>query len=416
MSKKEIQDNTNSGLNLRVLVYEMQKMFRIFLRSPNKGIVIVILIFPITFTLFMGLVFGRSYYSFPTAIVVEGYATQAQLDADLNNGNLPETERFINYINNYSLVDGTIVHSEVVKIVYSLDEVEKEFKNLEILVILILPENFEKYINQAKNGQELSGNMIIECKCANINEDLLKNLYFGIERKIKAYYDLEFPGEIEVDYTYSPADPNKKTFPRMWTISSGGIVFSVLVAALIIGSAMVFIEKHSHMDVELLMISPQNRGLNYSGKVFSTAIISTLINFPFASLVIFLMVKMELPVNIPGLVGMIFLSNIFGACLGIIFGVLIKEQVFTFPVNVFILLPAIFLCGGFMDVELFGKPLLTIVNLIPFTYIFTLVKYTILPGFIWNWEYFIGLIIYIIIFFILGWKVYENGMVKGWNK
>ncbi|MEJ2276472.1 MAG: hypothetical protein P8Y70_01800 [Candidatus Lokiarchaeota archaeon] len=45
---------------------------------------------------------------------------------------------------------------------------------------------------------------------------------------------------------------------------------------------------------------------------------------------------------------------------------IIPEQVFTFPISVFTALSTLFICGGFISVDMFTSPLKEIVQFIPF--------------------------------------------------
>ncbi|MFX1555375.1 MAG: ABC transporter permease, partial [Promethearchaeota archaeon] len=330
------------------------------------------------------------------------------LNYALNNNELNNTQEFLSYLNNNDLVGKTIVKSHIKAIGITEEEFKDQLYSEEIVMIVILPENFENIISAAKNNSWSGGEINITLKCLNINEDYLKNLYFGFQRKLKAYYDTVLNHEIEVIYFYNDAEPNRETFPRMWTIGIGALGFVALVASMIIGSAFIFNEKNNRMAQELALSPNLNLYYTFIGKILSTIILSLLINFTLGAIIIFMWIGLPFPIHFSGFILIVLGTIILGSLIGAILGMLIPEQVFTFPISMFLVLATLFLCGGFINIELFGQPLRFIVELIPFTYCFSILNNTILIGDIPTPNYIFGLIIYIFIFFAVGLIIYKK--------
>ncbi|MFX0011171.1 MAG: ABC transporter permease [Candidatus Hermodarchaeota archaeon] len=404
---KKTKDKIKKG-SVSIIKAEILKNIRIIFRGPTRTLFILSLLFPITYLIFMNLIFGAVNFNYPLAVVIPDYASNNELNNAFNNHELNNTQEFLSYINNNDLVGKTIVKSHIEFIGTTEEEFEDRLKSEEIVMIAILPENFETIISDVKNNSWSGGKIIIKLRCLNINEDYLKNLYFGFQRKLKAYYDTVLKNETEITYSYSDADPDRVTFPRMWTIGVGALGFVALVASMIIGSAFVFNEKINKMAQELALSPNINLYYTYIGKVLSTTILSLIINFSLGATIIFLWIGLPFPINFLGFLLIVLGTIVLGSVLGTIFGMLIPEQVFTFPISMFFVLATLFLCGGFINIELFGQPLRFIVELIPFTYCFSILNNMILTGNITNIAYIFGLTIYIAIFFGLGLIFYKK--------
>ncbi len=398
-------------LSFRVLKTEISKNIKIILRGPSRTLLLLSLIFPITYLFFMNLIFGSLNFNYPLALVIPDYNSDDELNAALENNDLPNIKQFMGYLNNNDLVGPTIVKSHIEMIGVSAQEFEDDLRVENIVMTVILPTNFENIIEQVKNGTWSGGRVTIELRCLNINEDYLKNLYFGFQRKLKAYYDEVLLNETEVFYIYQDANPEITTYPRMWTIGIGALVFICLVSSMIIGSAFIFNEKDNKMRPELALAPNSNQNYTYLGKIISTTILAFLINFILGAIIIFLWIGLPFPINLLGFI-LISLGTIFlGAIIGTFLGVLIREQVFTFPIALFTVLSALFICGGFIDIEMFNHPLRTIVEWIPFTYSFSITFSSVLTGDIPAFTHIIGLIGYIILFYVLGLKFYRKFLI-----
>ena len=282
----------------------------------------------------------------------------------------------------------------------------------EISLIVRLPLGFENSIAQVKNGTWSDGQITIELWILNIHEDYQKNIYFGFERKLKAYYDNVFPNETEIAYKYFDAVPDRTTFPRMWTIGSGGLVYLCLSTSMIIGASFIFNEKNELMRQELAIASIKNQALTYVGKILAAIILTIGINFTIGSIVIFSWVGLPVPIDFTGFLLITIATVAIGALFGSLLGAIIPEQVFTVPTAAFTGLATLFLCGGFVDIELFDPTLRAIVQWIPFTYSYSIFKSSILTGVFPPMIYIIGLIAYIIIFTLLGWYFYKRFVIK----
>jgi len=398
--------------SIGVLKNEISKNIRIIFRGPSRTLLLISLIFPITYLFFMNMIFGSVNFNYPFALVIPDYSSDNELNTALENDELPNTEEFMNYLNNNELVGPTLVKSHIKKIGISAQQFENDLQLEEIVMIVILPENFENIIQSVKNGTWTGGNVTIELRCLNINEDYLKNLYFGFQRKLKAYYDNVMFNETEVIYIYNDANPEIKTFPRMWTIGTGAIIFVCLVSSMIIGSAFIFIEKDNRMTPELALATALNQNYTYLGKVLSASILSFIINFTLGTTIIFLWIGIPFPINFPGFLLTSLGTTVLGAIIGTLLGSLIREQVFTFPVSLFTVLATLFLCGGFVAIEMFGQPLRTIVEWIPFTYAYTMLSNSVLTGDAPSLIHIFGLIGYIILFFGLGLFIYRKFVIK----
>lgn len=402
-SKKKIKK-----ASLSIIKEEVLKNIKIIFRGPTRTLFLLSLLFPITYLIFMNLIFGAVNFNYPLAVVIPDYNSNDELNTALNNHELNNTQEFLSYINNNSLIGKTIVKNHIEFIGTTEEEFVDQLYSEEIVMIAVLPENFENTISAVKNNSWSGGEITITLRCLNINEDYLKNLYFGFQRKLKAYYDTVLNNETEIIYSYSDADPNRETFPRMWTIGVGALGFVALVASMIIGSAVVFNEKNNKMAQELALSPNKNLYCTYIGKVLSTIILSLLVNFTLGATIIFLWIGLPFPIDFLGFLLIVLGTIILGSILGTILGMLIPEQVFTFPISMFLVLATLFLCGGFINIELFGQPLRFIVELIPFTYCFSILNNTILTGNVSNIAYILGLLIYIVIFFSLGLILYKK--------
>ncbi len=409
MTKKS---NKKKNSSIGVLKYEILKNIRIIFHGPSRTLLLLSLIFPITYLFFMNMIFGAVNFNYPIALVIPDYSSNNELNTALENNELPNTEEFMDFLNNNELVGKTIVKSHIKVIGISAQQFENEIQLEEIVMIVILPENFENIIQSVKNGNWTGGRVTIELRCLNINEDYLKNLYFGFQRKLKAYYDNILFNETEVIYIYKDANPERKTFPRMWTIGTGALVFVCLVSSMIIGSVFIFIEKDNKMTPELALATASNQNYTFLGKVLSASILSFIIHFTLGATIIFLWIGIPFPINFLGFLLISLTTTVLGAIIGTLLGSLIPEQIFTFPVSVFTVLATLFLCGGFIDIEMFGQPLRTIVDWIPFTYTYTILGNSVLTGDAPSIIHIFGLIAYIILFFGLGLFIYRKFIIK----
>ncbi|MFX0007428.1 MAG: ABC transporter permease [Candidatus Hermodarchaeota archaeon] len=410
---KKVSKKKNSTIAL--LKNEISKNIKIIFRGPSRTLLLISLIFPITYLFFMNMIFGAVNFNYPIALVIPDYNSDDELNYALENNEIPNVEEFMDYLNNNDLVGPTIVKSHIQMIGISAQQFESTLELEEIVMIAILPENFENIIQSVKNGTWTEGNVTIELRCLNIHEDYLKNLYFGFQRKLKAYYDNVLFNETEVIYVYSDAHPERQTFPRMWTIGTEAIVFVCLVSSMIIGAAFIFIEKGNRMTPELALATAPNQNYTYLGKVLSASILSFIINFTLGTTIIFLWIGIQFPVNFLGFLLISFGSIILGSILGTFLGALIPEQVYAFPISLFTVLATLFLCGGFVSVEMFGPLLRSIANWIPFTYLYTIMGNTVLTGDAASVIQILGLIGYIILFFGLGLIIYRRFVIKPKN-
>ena len=407
---KKVSKKKNS--TIAVLKNEISKNIKIIFRGPSRTLLLISLIFPITYLFFMNMIFGAVNFNYPFALVIPDYNSDDELNFALENNDIPNIEEFMNYLNNNDLVGPTLVKSHIQLIGISAQQFESKLELEEIVMIVILPEHFDNIIQSVKNGTWTQGKVTIELRCLNINEDYLKNLYFGFQRKLKAYYDNILYNETEVIYVYNDAHPERQTFPRMWTIGTEAIVFVCLVSSMIIGSAFIFIEKSNRMTPELALATAPNQNYTYLGKVLSASILSFIINFTLGTTIIFLWIGIQVPVNFFGFLLISLSSIILGSILGTFLGALIPEQVYAFPISLFIVLATLFLCGGFVSVEMFGPLLRSIDNWIPFTYLYTIMENTVLTGDVPSVIHILGLIGYTILFFGLGLIVYRKFVIK----
>ena len=408
--KKSIKNNKKSSIG--IIKEEILKNIKIVFRGPTRTLFLLCLLFPVSYLIFMNLIFGAVNFNYSCAVVIPDYDSNDELNYALDNNELPYTHEFLSYLNNNDLIGKTMVKSHIKVIGTTEEEFKDQLYNEEIVMIVVLPENFESIILAVKNNSWSGGEIIITLKCLNINEDYLKNLYFGFQRKLKAYYDTVLNNEIEVVYFYNDADPNRETFPRMWTIGVGAIGFVALVASMIVGSAFIFNEKNNKMAQELALAPILNVHFTFIGKILSTVILTLLINFTLGATIIFLWLGLPFPIDFSGFFLIILGTLTLGALIGAILGIVIPEQVFTFPISMFLILATLFLCGGFTNIELFGQPLRFIVEFIPFTYCFSILNSTILTGKIPNLIYVLGLIIYLLIFFGIGLLMYKKRIIS----
>ena len=400
------------GVSISLIAKEIMKNLKIMIRGPTRTILITCLVFPLIYLTFMTLIFGSVNFNFPIAVVLPDFNSDADLQDALSSNSIPNTQEFLIYLNNNTYVGDTIVKSHIVAIGSSLHDYEDKLKTQEISLIVRLPSGFENSIAQLKNGTWSNGQINIELWILNIHEDYQKNIYFGFERKLKAYYDNVLTNETEISYIYRDAVPDRTTFPRMWTIGSGGLVYLCLSTSMIIGASFIFNEKNERMRQELAIASIKNQALTYTGKIFATLILTLAINFTIGSIIIFFWVGLPIPADFIGFILITIATVSIGALFGSLLGALIPEQVFTVPTAAFIGLATLFLCGGFTDIELFDPTLRMIVQWIPFTYSYSIFKSSILTGVFPPMIYVIGLIAYVIIFAFSGWYFYKRFVIK----
>ncbi|MHA1682939.1 MAG: ABC transporter permease [Promethearchaeota archaeon] len=395
---------------LQLIRIEMLKNFKILFRGPNKTVLILVIVFPLMYLSFMWGIFGNINFDYPMAVVIPGHGDTVDLNTQLQANALPNTAEFLDYLDDNSNVGRTMVKSHVIATGGS--DMEDKFMdmltNWNIEVLVILPNDFEESIARVKNGTYSDGPMNITVITLNINEDFLKNLYFGFQRKLSYYQSSVFPGEIEANYTYEHADPARITYPRMWTLGSGCIVFTALIASMILAASFIFHEKNANMMHELSLGTPSSQHLTFTGKLMASTTLSLGIVVPIGSTITYLWLGMPIPSNFMLFIMALVLTTLFGACLGLIFGSLIPEQVYTFPVSVFIVLPMIFLCGGFNDIELFNQTMQAIVRALPFTHMFSITKSAIFTTTLPPIGYIVGLIVYITLMFIAGLALYKK--------
>jgi ABC-type multidrug transport system permease subunit len=397
-----------SRKSLALYLNEIKKNIKIVLRGPTKTILILCVIFPLFYLFFMNMIFGALNFNFPMAVVIPDYNSDEELHNELESNNLPNTIEFLNYLNNNTNVGQTIVKSHITATGISVQEFYEELKLQKLSLIVKLPLNFNNIIAQVKNGTWTNGSITIDLYILNIHEDYTKNIYFGFQRKLKAYYDEVLHNETEVTYIYMNADPNRTTFPRMWTIGSGALVFLCLTSSMIIAASFIFNEKNDQMRQELALASSKNQMITYFGKISAVTIITFGLNFVIGSIIIFLWIGLPIPIDFLGFLGITFITIIIGALFGSLIGALIPEQVFTVPTATFIAITTLFLCGGFMDIQLFNPILQSIVEWVPFTYCYSIFKNTLLTGDTPPMLYIAGISFYIIIFILMGLFLYRK--------
>jgi len=358
------------------------------------------------------MIFGVLNFNFPMAVVIPDYNSNEELNNAIESNNIPNTVQFLGYLNNNSVVGETIVKSHISALGISIDEFEEKLKLQELPLVVTLPLNFNNIISQVKNGTWTNGSITIKLHILNIDEDYLKNLYFGFQRKLKAYYDEVLSNETEITYVYLPADPNRITFPRMWTIGSGALVFLCLTSSMIIAASFIFNEKTDHMKQELALASSKNRTTTFFGKISATLILTVGVNFTIGAVLVFLWIGLPIPFDILGFLLITIITTLIGALFGSIIGALIPQQVYTVPTAVFIALTTLFLCGGFQDIQLFNPLLQSIVEWVPFTYLYVIFKNTLLTGDLTPPTYVGGIILYTVIFTLLGLYLYHKFVIS----
>jgi ABC-type polysaccharide/polyol phosphate export permease len=394
---------------IRLFLNETMKNIRVIIRGPTRTILIICILFPLIYLAFMNMIFGAINFNFPMAVVIPDYNSNDELHNALDSNEIPNTAQFLDYLNNNSVVGQTIVKSHISALGISVDEFEEKLKLQELSLIVTLPLHFNTIISQVKNGTWTNGSITIKLQLLNIHEDYLKNIYFGFQRKLKAYYDEVLPNETEVKYVYLSADPNRITFPRMWTIGSGALVYLCLTSSMIIAASFIFNEKTDQMKQELALASSKNQCITFFGKISATIILTIGINFTIGAVVVFLWIGLPFPIDIFGFILSIFITALIGALFGSMIGALIPDQVLTVPTAAFI---AIFLCGGFMDIQLFNPILQSIIQWVPFTYSYVIFKNTLLTGDFAPPIYIAGIIFYITIFTLIGLYLYHKFVIS----
>lgn len=408
----KINEKKKGANNFNLISIEVKKNIHMVFRGESKVILLLTLVFPLMYLFFMSLVFVNPNLNYGMAIVIPDYDSDEDLSMALEMKRLPHTQEFLDYLNNNDLVGKTIIKSHIEHIGTSQEQFEDELREQEISLIVILPDNFEQIIRKVKRGTWKGGRIVIELKCLNLDEDYLKNVYFCFERKLKAYYDNILQEQVEVNYIYKDANPNLPTYPRIWTIGTGALVFLCLNSSMILSAAFIFNEKSNNMRPELALTSRTNQNNTYFGKIIAVIILSFTVDFISGALIVFAWIGLPLPTHFAGFLLAIISTLFFGACLGAIIGILIPEQVFTVPVSAFLIITTLFLCGGFINIEMFGEPMRTIIQFIPFTYCYALVNNSILTGDISNIFHIIGLVLYTCLFLCIGILMYQKYVIK----
>ena len=397
---------------IRLFLSEIMKNIRVIIRGPTRTILIICIIFPLLYLTFMNMIFGVMDFNYPMAVVIPDYNSNEELHDALESNDIPNTLQFLDYLDNNSIVGQTIVKSHISGLGISVDEFEEELKLQELSLIVTLPLNFNNIISQVKNGTWTNGSITIKLHLLNMHEDYLKNIYFGFQRKLKAYYDEVLSNETEIRYEYLDADPNRITFPRIWTIGSGALVYLCLTSSMIIAASFIFNEKTDQMKQELALASSENQIITFFGKISATLILTLGLNFVIGAIVVFLWIGLPIPVDILGFIMITFVTVIIGALFGSMIGALIPEQVFTVPTAAFIALTTLFLCGGFVDIQLFNPVIQSIIEWVPFTYLYAIFKNTILTGAFAPPTYVVGIIFYIVIFTLAGLYLYHKFVIS----
>lgn len=397
---------------LRLFLNEIMKNIRTIIRGPTRTILIICILFPLLYLTFMNMIFGVLNFNYPMAVVIPDYNSNEELHNALESNSIPNTVQFLDYLDNNSVVGQTIVKSHISALGISEEQFDERLKLQELSLIVTLPFNFNDIIGQVKNGTWTNGSITIKLNILNLHEDYLKNIYFGFQRKLKAYYDEVLSNETEINYVYSNADPNRITFPRMWTIGSGALVYLCLTSSMIIAASFIFNEKTDQMKQELALASSKNQTITFFGKISATVILTVGLNFIIGALIVFFWIGLPVPVDLLGFSLITIVTVLIGALFGSIIGALIPEQVFTVPTAAFIALTTLFLCGGFMDIQLFNPILQSIIEWVPFTYLYAIFKNTILTGDFAPPTYIGGIILYIAIFTLIGLYLYRKFVIS----
>jgi len=397
---------------LRLFLNEIMKNIRTIIRGPTRTILIICILFPLLYLTFMNMIFGVLNFNYPMAVVIPDYNSNEELHNALESNSIPNTVQFLDYLDNNSVVGQTIVKSHISALGISEEQFDERLKLQELSLIVTLPFNFNDIIGQVKNGTWTNGSITIKLNILNLHEDYLKNIYFGFQRKLKAYYDEVLSNETEINYVYSNADPNRITFPRMWTIGSGALVYLCLTSSMIIAASFIFNEKTDQMKQELALASSKNQTITFFGKISATVILTVGLNFIIGALIVFFWIGLPVPVDLLGFSLITIVTVLIGALFGSIIGALIPEQVFTVPTAAFIALTTLFLCGGFMDIQLFNPILQSIIQWVPFTYSYVIFKNTLLTGDFAPPIYIAGIIFYITIFTLIGLYLYHKFVIS----
>ncbi|GAB4309483.1 MAG: hypothetical protein Kow0069_08780 [Promethearchaeota archaeon] len=349
-------------------------------RGPTKVTAVLCLAFPALFILFMWMVFGAARFDVPVAVVVSGYESDAELEEALDRGELPETRAFLESLDDDSVAGATIVKCHVAAVGASEALFEEALVRQDYSLLVVLPPNFEASVAAARSGDWTGGPVNVTLRVLDVNEDYAKNLLFVFERRLKAYLEDNFPGAIRASYEYFPAVPGRPSYPRMWTLSSAAVVYAILVSSMMLGASLVFAERDARMFPILALASRRSRAAGYSGKFLASVAASLGTGFPFGLFLAIAWEGVPPPAHPVATLAWAALASAFGAAVGLVFGSVVPELVFCFPVAGFTALASLFTCGGFADVELFPASVQAVVRLVPFTYCFAGLKASLLPG------------------------------------
>ncbi len=313
-------------LSLRVLMVSFIKEMRVWKRNPRKLLLVILL--PILFFTAFTLLMGGVYYGsgLEVALVVE------EQNPDVYTNGL------IEILEEYDPIPPRLVPVEM-----DAESASRLFDNGDILLVITIPSGFEHALSHNEST-------FIHIRVANVHEDLTKNLRMPVIRKLDIFYHRYLNQDSAVSFEVE----NLRSFtpPRLaymaWTITVYGIMVGAIFSA---GSALT--QEFELQTWDELNLSNQSPHSIFLGKMLSGVVISY-ISPPVIFVLSYVMFGVWPQGDVVTYLVLTLLLSVFCSGIGIIFGALLRNSVFTVPLAALTGLFYWIVGGGIAPLELVG--------------------------------------------------------------
>ncbi|MFW9974098.1 MAG: ABC transporter permease [Candidatus Thorarchaeota archaeon] len=313
-------------LSLRVLMVSFIKEMRVWRRNPRKLLLVILL--PILFLTAFTLLMGGVYYGsgLEVALVVE------EQNPDVY------TNGFIEILEEYDPIPPRLVPVKM-----DAESASRLFDNGDILLVITIPSGFEYALSHNEST-------FIHIRVANVHEDLTKNLRMPVIRKLDIFYHRYLTQDSAVSFEVE----NLRSFtpPRLaymaWTITVYGIMVGAIFSA---GSALT--QEFELQTWDELNLSNQSPHSIFLGKMLSGVVISY-ISPPVIFVLSYVMFGVWPQGDVVTYLVLTLLLSVFCSGIGIIFGALLRNSVFTVPLAALTGLFYWIVGGGIAPLELVG--------------------------------------------------------------
>jgi len=313
-------------LSIRVLMVSFIKELRVWKRNPRKLLLVILL--PILFFTAFTLLMGGVYYGsgLEVALVVE------EQNPDVY------TNGFIEILEEYDPIPPRLVPVEM-----DAESASRLFDNGDILLVITIPSGFEYALSHNEST-------FIHIRVANVHEDLTKNLRMPVIRKLDLFYHRYLNQDSAVSFEVENLRPF--TPPRLaymaWTITVYGIMVGAIFGA---GSALT--QEFELQTWDELNLSNQSPHSIFLGKMLSGVVISY-ISPPVIFVLSYVMFGVWPQGDVVTYLALTLLLSVFCSGIGIIFGALLRNSVFTVPLAALTGLFYWIVGGGIAPLELVG--------------------------------------------------------------